>query len=175
MGRSGRSKRLKAATLITAGPYAHVRNPLYLGNFLLCLGVMFLTESYLLLLLSLVIFWALYLPVISAEEEFLREQFGADYLAYRQMVPRIIPRLTTAWKGQGTFQWKNLRKEYLSLAGAASAVLAIKAIEQPTYPLSFLAASGLLLLAPSLLERALKKSVSLYATLPLLSLLSLLL
>jgi len=158
IGRAGRSKRLKATTLTTAGPYAHVRNPLYLGNFFLCLGVMFLTESYLLLLLCVVIFWALYLPVIAVEEEFLQAQFGADYLAYRQRVPRLIPRLTAAWKGQGTFQWKNLRKEYLSLAGVASAVLFVKAIEQPTYPLSFLAASGLLLLVPSLLERALKKA-----------------
>src|SRR5712692_2679349 len=74
MGRAGRSQQLKAATLLTAGPYAHVRNPLYLGNFLLCTGVVALTESYLLLLLAPLVFWTLYLPLIFTEEAFLQEQ-----------------------------------------------------------------------------------------------------
>ena len=159
MGSAGRSKRLKAATLLTAGPYAYMRNPLYLGNFLLCLGVMFFTESSLLLLLSGLIFWVLYLPLVSVEEEFLQEQFGADYLAYRQTVPRIVPRFTAAKQEPGAFRWSNLRKEYHSVTGVISAVTAIKAIEWQAHTFGFLAISGLFLLVPHLVEKSLKKGL----------------
>src|SRR5262249_58280863 len=133
VGRAGRSQRLKAATLLTAGPYAHVRNPLYLGNFLLCVGVVWWTESYLLLPLAVLIFWVLYLPVIFTEEGFLREQFGTTYTAYCLTVPRLLPRLRAAGPGQGTFRWRNLRKEYLGLTGTLSAVLAAPRPHSPTY------------------------------------------
>ena len=157
MGRAGRSRRLKAATLLTAGPYAHVRNPLYLGNFLLCVGVVLWTESYLLLPLAVLIFWVLYLPVIFTEEEFLREQFGTSYTAYCLMVPRLLPRLKAAGPGQGTFRWRNLRKEYLSVTGTLSAVLAVTALESPAHPVRLLVLAGLLLLVPHVVESALKR------------------
>lgn len=157
IGRAGRSQRLKAITLFTAGPYAYTRNPLYLGNFLLCIGVMFLTESFVFLVLSGPIFWTLYLPLIFSEEAFLQQQFGTDYLAYRQTVPRILPKLTAFEQQQGTFAWSNLRKEYLSIVGAASAVFGVKAIEWRSHTVSFLIISGLLLIVPYLLERLFKK------------------
>src|SRR5262249_5481244 len=154
MGRGGRSQRLKAATLLTAGPYAHVRNPLYLGNFLLCLGVVLLTESALLLPLPVRVFWTLYLPVIFAEEAFLQGQFGPDYTAYCRAAPRLLPRLRTATPGQGSFRWSNLRKEYHSVMGTLSAMLAVKALElQAAHPVTLVVTAGLLLLVPHVVER----------------------
>lgn len=86
------------STLITHGPYAHVRNPLYVGNFLLSTGLVIMAWPWMPWMLLL--FWALfalqYGLIISLEEAYLRETFGATYAAYCQNVPRVVPRLLPA-------------------------------------------------------------------------------
>jgi protein-S-isoprenylcysteine O-methyltransferase Ste14 len=91
--RGGIGKRIAAPVLVTEGMFAHVRNPLYLGNLLIAAGLLIVHNdpwSYLLgggfVLLS-------YASIVAAEEEFLRGRFGAQYEAYCARVPRWLPDL----------------------------------------------------------------------------------
>ncbi|OQX58682.1 hypothetical protein B5M50_03950 [candidate division KSB1 bacterium 4484_219] len=80
--------------LITSGPFAHVRNPLYLGNFLLTCGFCIAAWAWMpwMLLLAIGLFAFQYGLIISLEEDFLQEKFGEAYQKYYQQVPRLIPR-----------------------------------------------------------------------------------
>lgn len=83
------------AELITHGPFAYVRNPLYLGNFLLSLGLCLMAWAWMpwMLLLFVALFGVQYSLIVSLEEERLRQHFGQIYEKYLQAVPRFIPRL----------------------------------------------------------------------------------
>lgn len=84
------------AVLITHGPFAYVRNPLYLGNFLLSLGLCIMSWAWMpwMLFLFLALFGWQYWSIISLEEEHLLQRFGQTYTEYLQNVPRFFPRLT---------------------------------------------------------------------------------
>ena len=93
-GGATRSRTLGAASdLVTTGPYAHVRNPLYLGNLLLSLGVCVIANVYWMIIALLVGYFVQYLPIIASEEAYLRESCGTTYQTYYAAVPRFIPRL----------------------------------------------------------------------------------
>lgn len=97
-----RTRKVGAKTLCTSGPFAHVRNPLYLGNFLIYEGVVFLAGGqylWIMLAVTAIFFWVQYGLIISLEEETLRRLFGDRYRAYMEAVPRVIPRITP-WKGR---------------------------------------------------------------------------
>ncbi len=85
------------AELITHGPFAYVRNPLYLGNFILSLGLCVMAWAWMpwMLLLFIALFAVQYSLIVSLEEERLRQHFGQIYEKYLQAVPRFIPRLRT--------------------------------------------------------------------------------
>lgn len=86
--------------LVIAGPYRHVRNPMMSGVIAVLFGEAALTGSLGLLAwaaLALVAN-AIYIPVF--EEPGLERRFGASYRAYREHVPRWIPRLSP-WRGEG--------------------------------------------------------------------------
>jgi len=83
----------KNAELATTGPYAHTRNPLYLGSILIALGFLVAARSVWIGAGAIVMFVVVYLPVIKAEEKYLRSAF-ADYTQYALHVPRFLPRLT---------------------------------------------------------------------------------
>jgi protein-S-isoprenylcysteine O-methyltransferase Ste14 len=84
------------AELITHGPFAYVRNPLYLGNFLIALGFCLMAWAGMpwLLLIFLALFGLQYQMIISLEEEHLRQRFGKIYNDYLAQVPRFVPRFT---------------------------------------------------------------------------------
>lgn len=86
-----RSKTLRAKALVTTGPYAIIRNPLYAGNFLIGLGFCFLTVTWWLIVLYIIFFTIEYGLIILAEERFLRESFPEEFEKYYNTVPRIIP------------------------------------------------------------------------------------
>ncbi len=91
-GASTRARTLGAARdLVTTGPYSYVRNPLYLGNFLLSLGVCFVANVYWLVAVLVVGYFFQYLPIIVVEEAYLKESCGPVYQAYQEQVPRFIP------------------------------------------------------------------------------------
>jgi len=84
----------KSKELITEGPFSICRNPLYVGSFLLVLGISLSLENYLLLLVALVITLPLHLLVVLAEEEHLLELFGRQYEDYKRKVPRFWFRIS---------------------------------------------------------------------------------
>ena len=85
----------KNRELTVTGPYAHTRNPLYLGSMLIAAGFAVALLSWPVALVLAVGFAVVYIPVIASEERFLRATFpGFD--AYCRRVPRLIPRLTPA-------------------------------------------------------------------------------
>ena len=93
-GGATRSRTLGAASdLVTTGPYAYVRNPLYLGNLLLSLGVCVIANIYWMIIVLLVGYFIQYLPIIASEEAYLRDFCGTAYQTYYTAVPKFIPRL----------------------------------------------------------------------------------
>jgi protein-S-isoprenylcysteine O-methyltransferase Ste14 len=82
--------------LINIGPFAFVRNPLYVGNMLIYfgIGVMSMALFPWLLAGATVWFYLQYFLIVLGEEEYLRGHFGADYDEYYRSVPRFFPRLT---------------------------------------------------------------------------------
>ena len=85
----------KDRELTVTGPYAHTRNPLYLGSMLMAAGFALALGSWPVAGLLAAGFAAIYVPVIASEEHFLRGAFP-EYEAYCRRVPRLIPRLRPA-------------------------------------------------------------------------------
>ena len=99
-GGETRTTSVGAPSLCTAGPYGYVRNPIYVGNMLMYLGIVIIAGSpnLMLMVLSTMSFFIIqYSLIISLEEEKLDELFGPDYVTYKSNVRAIIPRFTR-WK-----------------------------------------------------------------------------
>lgn len=93
-GTSGRNTSgQKATALNTTGMYSIVRHPLYLGNFMIWLGIALFPRLWWFALIMILLFWVYYERIIFAEEEFLRERFGEAYLRWAEQTPLIVPRL----------------------------------------------------------------------------------
>ena len=90
---------VKNAQLATTGPYAHVRNPLYFGSFLLAAG--FAIAAHPLLLVFVIVFWAvIYFPTMERERQHILGRFPDTYPAFAENVPLFVPRLTP-WRQPG--------------------------------------------------------------------------
>ena len=108
--RGGRNQQVYAEKLVQGGIFAHCRNPLYVGNFLILLGVGISSNSLIFLAAVIPIFLFAYWAIIAAEEAFLRGQFGDEFTAYRNRVNRLMPSLAGLDKTlQGMrFNWRRL-------------------------------------------------------------------
>jgi protein-S-isoprenylcysteine O-methyltransferase Ste14 len=93
-GTSGQNEVLIATQLNTSGPYAHTRNPLYLGNLGITVGLCAVAHEPLLLALVALLFGLQYRAIIATEEAFLRGQFGAAFDDFCARVPRFWPSLS---------------------------------------------------------------------------------
>jgi protein-S-isoprenylcysteine O-methyltransferase Ste14 len=119
----------KNAELTVTGPYARTRNPLYLGSILIAFGFALAARSLLIAAVLLVLFAAIYIPVIRSEEEYLRSVFP-DFDAYAATVPRLWPRMITPGETaavRGVFAAALYRKhrEYNALLGAVGMYAAL--------------------------------------------------
>lgn len=93
-GGSTRATTLGAARdLVTTGPYSHVRNPLYLGNFMISFGICIISSVIWLIPLLIVGYLLQYLPIVAVEEAYLLETCGNVYQSYQEQVPRFLPQL----------------------------------------------------------------------------------
>ena len=115
----------KNQRLATSGPYAHTRNPLYLGSSVLGVGFAVAGGSWILGAAFLLFFVAVYWPVILREENFLRKEFGDAYNQYADAVPLFIPKMSRRSPGQDKFRWDLYRKnrEYEAALGFLAGIL----------------------------------------------------
>lgn len=109
-GVTTRADEITAPALTTAGPYAHVRNPLYLGNFLTALGFSIaftgkqsVAGRAVLTGAGLAAMLAVYAAIVPLEEAYLQKTFGAAFDEYAAAVPRIIPRIRPAGSQHGRY------------------------------------------------------------------------
>ena len=109
----------KNQALATAGPYAYTRNPLYFGSLVMAAGFTLAARSWWVALLTLAMFFSIYLPVISSEERFLKAHFP-EFEEYARRVPRFLPRLRGHQRISPGFRWHLYWKhrEYNAAAGA---------------------------------------------------------
>jgi protein-S-isoprenylcysteine O-methyltransferase Ste14 len=134
--RGGRNRRVYAEGLVTGGMFAHSRNPLYLGNLLIVLGLFLIHGSPWVWALGVPFFLVAYGTIVAAEEAFLLSKFGDSYEAYRQDVPRWLPRLRGlgASLGETRFNWRRVvLKEYTSTYTWTAGVVLLLAIETLAY------------------------------------------
>lgn len=101
----------KNARLATSGPYAHTRNPLYLGSFLIAVGFA-LAAHWAVVVLVLAFFALVYYPTMQREVRNIAGRFPEAYARYGANVPLFVPRLTP-WRGDpaSTDRWS--RELYL--------------------------------------------------------------
>jgi protein-S-isoprenylcysteine O-methyltransferase Ste14 len=118
----------KNEQLATGGPYAYTRNPLYLGSLILAIGFALASRSWWIAAGIVLLFFAIYLPVIRAEEVFLRERFP-QFDDYSRQVPRLLPRVRASEKNSGAFSWDLYWKhrEYNATLGSAVMLVALVA------------------------------------------------
>jgi len=115
---SGRNTATQVAERVnTVGIYSAVRHPLYLGNFLMWLGIAFLTGSFWFVIVFCLAFWLYYERIMFAEEQFLRKKFGQTYTDWANKTPAFIPNFKRFEKPDLPFSWKKvLKKEKNGLA-----------------------------------------------------------
>lgn len=108
----------KNEELTTTGPYGYTRNPLYLGSIIIAIGFAIAARSVWIGIVLVVLFLAIYLPVIRSEEEFLRAKF-ANFDEYVARVPRLFPRVVSASSQSGSFSRELYlqHREYNALLG----------------------------------------------------------
>jgi len=113
-GTSGRNtKKQVAEVLNSTGIYAIVRHPLYLGNYLIWIGIATFVFNLLFILLISLIFWIYYERIMFAEERFLEKRFGEEYLNWSNRIPAFIPNFSLYKKSLIPFSIKSvLRREY---------------------------------------------------------------
>ena len=87
-GGATRTRNVGASKLVTNGPFAYVRNPLYIGNIIMYSGATVITNIWQP--------WLTFAVILFLEEEKLHELFGAEYQEFCANVPRIIPRISPA-------------------------------------------------------------------------------
>lgn len=112
VGKTTRKSELDAPWLVSGGPYAHVRHPLYVGNSLMGFGGLVMAigrlspgASIVFFLVFLLFYGTVYGTLMPLEEEYLIERYGEAYHHYRSQVPRFIPFGKRYQGGQGEFDF----------------------------------------------------------------------
>ena len=137
-GVTTRGDKVTAPALVTAGPYAYVRNPLYVGNFLTAAGfaLAFTGKNsapvrFVLVGGALAAMLGVYAVIVPHEEGYLRTTFAAEFDDYCERVPRVVPALEPSEPQQGSYDPDVIAKAetrtWLTF-GAMLGVLALKAL-----------------------------------------------
>lgn len=118
----------KSEQLTHCGPFSMVRNPLYIGSFLITCGYCWMTGEWLVWAIVIPLFIAFHGAAIVWEERFLRWQFGEAFDDYCMAVPRVIPRFTARPRcrcdERFSFKQVKINKEDKTILGAVAVALA---------------------------------------------------
>ncbi|HSE41469.1 MAG TPA: isoprenylcysteine carboxylmethyltransferase family protein [Acidobacteriota bacterium] len=108
----------KEEVLTTGGPYRFVRNPLYIGSFLIAIGFALISGSIWVWIIIVAYFLLVYVPVVLYEESVLRNKFP-DFAEYASKVPRFIPafHLYESTSTKFSFEQVLRNKEYNAILG----------------------------------------------------------
>lgn len=130
-GSSGRSTtQPKTDVLNTTGIYSIVRHPLYLGNYLILLGLALFPRTWFLPIIASFGFVLCYERIIFLEESFLENRFGDEFRSWAARVPAIVPRFTNYRPAQLPFSFKAvLQKEFYGLFGIVGSFFGLDLIE----------------------------------------------
>lgn len=131
--RGGKDKKVYADDLVIEGFFAHCRNPLYVGNLLVLIGLIIVHGGPIFVAVGTVFYLFAYRCIVAAEENFLRGKFGTQYDDYCARVNRFVPSFAGISKTlEGMhYDWKRvLRKEYGSTFTWVSAVLLLLIYER---------------------------------------------
>lgn len=115
--RGGSHRTIFAKDLVTTGIFSHSRNPLYLGNILILLGLGVMADSIVFCCMIFPLFLVFYQAIVRAEEEYLLNRFGDEYREYMRTVNRWLPRFKDlgATIESMTFKWRRvIIREYNS-------------------------------------------------------------
>jgi len=124
--RGGKDGRIYANDLVVRGFYAHCRNPMYVGNFLIAVGMCLIYGSLWVFVLVVPFFAFVYLSIVVAEEEYLFKKFGRQYEEYAMRVNRFVPNFHGIRESLAEFRfdWKKaLRSEYGTIFGLLSGMI----------------------------------------------------
>ena len=113
----------KNEELAVSGPYAHVRNPLYVGSLLAGVGLGVATAHWVLSAVIATVFLAWFLPVVREEEDHMRKILPG-FIEYEQRVPRFLPSVAPRYASRTVFEWRLFlrNREYTALLGFAALV-----------------------------------------------------
>lgn len=105
-----------ASKLVTQGPFAYVRNPLYIGNILMYFGISVMSNSLVpfLQILSIVYFSFQYFFIIREEEAELKDIFGEKYLHYFEHVNRFLPKFSAYDETKRSKLSRDVKAAYVS-------------------------------------------------------------
>lgn len=104
-GGETRTMNVGGSAVCKSGPYSYIRNPLYVGNMFLYVGLTLIAGSpniFLVTLITFTFFFIQYSLIISLEEEALEKKFSEEYVNYKNEVPSIIPKLNSKFKNYDT-------------------------------------------------------------------------
>jgi protein-S-isoprenylcysteine O-methyltransferase Ste14 len=129
-GTSGRNtKKQVAEVLNTTGMYSVVRHPLYVGNFIMWLGISLFFHLWWFTLLIVLLFWVYYEKIMYAEEEFLKQKFGEQFLAWAEKTPLFIPQFSLWQAPEMQFSFKSaLKREYASFFAMIAIFTSLKVL-----------------------------------------------
>jgi protein-S-isoprenylcysteine O-methyltransferase Ste14 len=132
--RGGKDKKVYAVDLVTEGMFHHCRNPLYVGNILMLLGVGLLSNSLYFVIIVVPVFCFIYQAIVLAEENYLRGKFGPQYDLYAHDVNRWFPNLSgigETFRG-AIFNWRRyLLNEYNTLYMLCMSMFLVLMVHHP--------------------------------------------
>jgi len=161
---SGRNRTGQVAdSLNTTGMYSMMRNPLYLANYCILLGISLLTANIEVVIFNSILFSAIYLPIILTEEDFLLQKFGGEYAKYAEKTNCITPALRNFVKPERNFDFiAILRREHdtvlTTVLGFLAAVIFVNAVQMKEF---YLQTSWLYILLVSLVSWSILKRLKL--------------
>jgi protein-S-isoprenylcysteine O-methyltransferase Ste14 len=130
-GTSGRNTQAQAAeSLNTSGMYSIVRNPLYVGNFIIFFGITLFIQAWWLALVVWVGFWLYYERIVFSEEEFLRKKFGNAFIEWAEKTPMFFPDFKNWKKPDLSFSLKTvIRREFSTFFAIATAFFSLEILK----------------------------------------------